>query len=302
MKAAARLLWAGGKTSRDEVMEALPYVTLGPWSLGPLTIHSFGVLVAIGVMVAHTIAQNRAVTLGQSKAKMGSLLGWMLLAGFVGGHVFNVLMYEPRTILTEPWKLFWILGSLSSYGGILGALIGIALWKRRNPDVVLAPFLDAAAFSLPVGWLFGRMGCALVHDHPGRTTDFPLAVDFGTHGLGGIRHDLGLYEAAWWLVVVAVFFALDKAKPALRQPPGFYLAFLPLIYAPVRFGLDFLRIPPEQGGDARYFGLTPAQYLSLTFFVVGIVLMTRWRRRSKAGAPEAALVVEGDGHSPIAGA
>lgn len=280
MKSGIELLDPGGVSVRRlrRRMAALPYFSVGPWSLGPITIYSFGVMVAIGVMLAHAVAVKRAVRLGLGEQTMRSLLGWMLVVGFVGSHVFNVLMYEPQVVLEDPLRLLWIPGSLSSFGGILGALIGVVVWKKRHPKVRPLPYLDAAAFALPVGWLFGRIGCALVHDHPGALTDFFLAVDFGPHAPGGIRHDLGLYEALWWVVLVGLVFGIDRLKPALRSPPGFYLALLPLAYTPVRFGLDFLRVPPQLGGDVRYFGLTPAQYLSIVFFLLGLLLMLRWRR------------------------
>ncbi len=259
---------------------AIPYFTIGPWALGPLKIHSFGIMVAIGVMLAHEIALWRTVALSHHhpklvRAHMNTLLGYLLLIGFVGSHVFDLIMYQPQALLKNPLLLIDFRTSLSSYGGIMGALIGLFIYSRKYPKRPLLPYLDAAAFSLPVGWFFGRLGCALVHDHPGAPTSFFLAVDFGNHGPGGIRHDLGLYEAIWWIVIIGLFFAIDRAKPHLRAQRGFFLGLLPVVYAPVRFSLDFLRVLPAEGGDARYFGLTPAQYISMTVFVVGLVLLKR---------------------------
>ena len=74
-------------------------------------------------------------------------------------------------------------------------------------------------------------------------------------------------------------------KPRKR---GFFMALLPLIYAPVRFFLDFLRETPDHGGDVRYYGLTPGQYGSILFFLVGIVIAVRIARR-----PEATLMLPG---------
>ena len=59
---------------------------------------------------------------------------------------------------------------------------------------------------------------------------------------------------------------------------GFYTAFVSLAYASVRFALDFLRAPFEQGGDARDFGLTPAQYAALVLMLVGVAVAVRTAR------------------------
>ena len=84
-------------------------------------------------------------------------------------------------------------------------------------------------------------------------------------------HDLGWYEFLYMsFLMVPAFFVLDR-KP---RPPGFFLVAFLLLYVPVRFLLDFLRI-----GDARYFGLTPGQYAGIAVFLAAIFLMVRIARR-----------------------
>jgi prolipoprotein diacylglyceryltransferase len=51
-----------------------------------------------------------------------------------------------------------------------------------------------------------------------------------------------------------------------------------MMYAPARFTLDFLRVPPELGGDIRYFGLTPGQYMSILLFLVSLYFFNRVRK------------------------
>jgi phosphatidylglycerol:prolipoprotein diacylglycerol transferase len=120
----------------------------------------------------------------------------------------------------------------------------------------------------------GRVGCALAHDHPGTVTSFPLAISLetdaarafvgGIYRSGGLEfpataatmgfHDLGLYELLYLsLVVIPLFYLWNRQ----RRPTGFYLAAFVSLYLPVRFTLDLLRI-----ADARYIGLTPAQWVA----------------------------------------
>jgi prolipoprotein diacylglyceryltransferase len=86
-------------------------------------------------------------------------------------------------------------------------------------------------------------------------------------------HDLGLYELLYLsLVIVPAFLYWSRQ----RRPNGFYLASFAALYFPVRFVLDMLRI-----ADARYFGLTPAQWAVAVIMVVLPIALLRGRRRSK---------------------
>jgi phosphatidylglycerol:prolipoprotein diacylglycerol transferase len=70
-------------------------------------------------------------------------------------------------------------------------------------------------------------------------------------------------------VIIALFIGLERRS---RRPVGFYCVLLPLVYAPVRFFLDFLRATPLEGGDVRYAGLTPAQWSSILMIGIGLAV------------------------------
>jgi phosphatidylglycerol:prolipoprotein diacylglycerol transferase len=105
------------------------------------------------------------------------------------------------------------------------------------------------------GWGVARIGCFVVHDHPGVSTSFPLAVT-GWPFPGGPRHDLGLYDAAALFAITGLLLFLRKR----RILEGRLLAVTAVLYAVSRFLLDFLRAGDVPYADARYLGLTPAQY------------------------------------------
>jgi phosphatidylglycerol:prolipoprotein diacylglycerol transferase len=298
----------------DLVLGVLPYWEFGPWPIwGPLKIHSFGLSVAIGLILCFYFSGRRAERkLGASAEELQNMGFYVVAIGWVFAHVLNVLMYEPHKVAANPLILLKVWGSISSYGGLIGGFIGFFVWHRFHPQFDRTAWMGHAAWSLPIPWFFGRIGCATVHDHPGRLAEdfwlwekirdifgkdlpeiFPLAIDFSESPYyDGIRHDLGLYEAIWWFPIVLIFFWLDR-KP---RPPGFYLAVLPLLYAPGRFLFDFLRIPESMGGDARYLGLTPAQYLSLGVFIAGAIYLPIVLKREplewKQWQPEAAIPPE----------
>lgn len=238
-----------------------------------LSIQPFGVLVATGVLLGAWVAGKFAERNELDPIATGDLVTYAVVTGFILGYFLNGFLYERETFmeaLRNPSMFFNTWLGLSSYGGFFGGILGCFIWKWRTKKELL-PYANAVCFGLPFGWLFGRLGCFVVHDHPGKVTDFFLAVDNYRFGQPPFqpRHDLGLYEVIYSLLIIALFIGLERAK---RRPVGFYCVLLPIVYAPVRFFLDFLRATPLEGGDVRYGGLTPAQWASFLMLGVGIAV------------------------------
>jgi phosphatidylglycerol---prolipoprotein diacylglyceryl transferase len=256
----------------------LPFFAPPAFSLGPLTVEAFGVAVAVAFWIGLTMFDRRIEARALDADVSRQLSHWMLAGGVVGAHLFSVLIYFPEKLRRDPWLLLRVWEDISSFGGMLGggAAALAYLWThpqvRRTADRLA--LLDAAAFVFPVALAIGRFGCALAHDHLGRITSFPLAISLATAPaqdlLAGAYaaaelswpadaaargfFDLGLLECVFLVsVVVPLFMYWDRD----RRPPGFYLFAFAALYLPVRFGLDTLRVT-----DARYAGLTPAQWVA----------------------------------------
>jgi phosphatidylglycerol:prolipoprotein diacylglycerol transferase len=202
------------------------------------------------------------------------MVTWSLVCGFLLAHFFDVFAYQTFGARPRLIDIINPISGFSSFGGFTGALIGLFVWCRRNREPVM-PYADSLAYGLATGWMFGRLGCFTAHDHPGRHTSFFLAV----HYPDGARHDLGLDEALW-AAGIALTFALLRRRG--KQPLGLYVTLLTLAYAPVRFGLDFLRATDVPEPDPRYFGLTPAQWGCVLVLFAGIGLAVWTRRNTRA--------------------
>ena len=259
----------------------IPYITLPELPLVPaglfrgfppvpISIKPFGALVATGVYFAAYLTVRRARRIGLQERVMTSFIAWGLGLGFVGAHVLDELFYYPERLVADPLSILKLWDGLSSFGGFTGGVIGVLIWRRLY-KVPALPYADNFMSMFPVGWAFGRAGCATAHDHPGLLSDSWLAVKYP----GGGRFDLGLLELLFTIPLMLCFLWLAK-KP---RPWGFFSALACISYAPVRFALDFLRerepVPGDMRGaiDPRYFYLTPAQWECFALLALGILLL-----------------------------
>ncbi|MFO0593814.1 MAG: prolipoprotein diacylglyceryl transferase family protein [Myxococcaceae bacterium] len=254
-------------------MALVPYFTLPQLDL-PFgqRIDVFGVLSAAGVVLGAWLAARMARQYGPGKDDaLRDVVPWAVMFGLYGGHFMHIFAYHPELLSAADWSLplrFW--DGLSSMGGVLGALLGIFVFFARTKQKLL-PYLDALALGTAPGWMVARIGCFLVHDHPGVRTDFFLAVDFPVRTYGGPRHDLGLYDALVLAAISVALFAWKQRRPL----QGRLMGLLALVYSLVRFGLDFLRASDLSFVDRRYAGLTPAQYIVLGLAATGVWLLVR---------------------------
>ena len=248
-----------------------------PWE--SLPIHGFGLLVAVGFVVGGRVALARARRLGLDPDHVQRVVGWLVVGTILGGHVGAELMYHPAELWSDPSRLLRVWQGLSSFGGF-AVCLPLAWWYFRSRRLPFWPYADCLAHGFAIGWFFGRMGCFVTHDHPGPETTFWLGV-YGTcpgRAPTVACHDLGLYEGLWSLAVFALFVALDRVP----RRAGTYALLLGLLYAPVRFVMDGFR--PEVT-DARYLGMTPAQYGAALLFVLCAIGVAARRDRAGPSAP-----------------
>jgi phosphatidylglycerol:prolipoprotein diacylglycerol transferase len=280
----------------------VPYFPQPDYHLfGPVTIHAFGAIVALAVIVGWRMVLARARRKGLDPERFEDLLLYVILSGFVVAHIYSVLAYFPREAMEDPLLLLKFWENISSFGGFVGGLLGFWLFfrfKARDLDAAARwRHIDVIAYVFPFAWAIGRAACSVAHDHPGTVTTFPLGISlrspeaqayitFFYREAGRLAelpplavlsrmafHDLGWYEFLYMsCLMVPAFLVLDR-KP---RPPGFFLIAFPLLYVPVRFFLDFLRI-----GDARYFGLTPAQYAGIAVFLAAVYFPVHLARRNE---------------------
>ncbi len=248
--------------------------------LGPIPIHVWGFLVSTGILAAVLLAVRGAKQKGLVVDKIWDASFGMIVAAFVGARLMHVFAYHWADYASSPIEIFkfWH-GGLSATGGVIGAILffGYFAYRHRLDFWVYA---DVFAYAFPLGYFIGRLGCFLVHDHPGTLSDFVLAVKYP----GGARHDLGLYLSLSGGLMFLVMLLLKKfepksagpvagqpsgATPKSGWPEGTYTVAFFIWYGFTRLFLDFLRARDLPYVDTRYYGLTPAQYFGIILLITG---------------------------------
>ncbi len=239
----------------------LPFFQFTTFHIGLIPIQVWGLLVATGIFSATWVAAKKAKRDGLDPDIVWDLAFWVILSAFIGARLFEVV-YDPGLYFFHPIELLKIWnGGFAEMGGFIGAMIALIVFFRLKKLDAWA-YIGCIAYALPLGFGIGRIGCFLIHDHPGTLTHFILGVKYPD----GIRHDLGLDLSIEGFLLFILFVILDRKH---AKPKTFVIAFL-ILHGTIRFFLDFLRII-----DVRYFFLTPAQYISIAMVAAGTILLLR---------------------------
>jgi len=268
----------------------MPYFHVPPVQLGPVSVHVFGCIAALAVFLGVKACRHRAAELDLDVQVIDRLMPWLFLGVVLGAHFVSVALYMPERILEEPFVLIRLWDGISSFGGILGGLLAAFLFFKWL-GINMRYYKQALLFGAVVSLMVGRLGCAVIHDHPGKQTTSPVAIqgwpttetphrELGFYTEGLRRHDLGLYEFVVLVPLTGLLYLVRHIRPF----ENFHMVLVLLLYTPARFMLDFLRV-----FEKRYYGLTPGQYFSGALFFLAVCLachgLWQWRTRLSLEVP-----------------
>ncbi|HEY8079430.1 MAG TPA: prolipoprotein diacylglyceryl transferase family protein [Labilithrix sp.] len=291
----------------------LPFVFLDESKLGPF--HAFGLCCAAGFFLWDWAFMKRGLARGYARGDLRALTAWLLVTGTFVAWLVDVVFYHSGDRAIDSSVSAW--QGFSATGGFVGALIGALAWTRvfvgrdadtrrfvvrlRKEPQALLRASDVIVSTWTVAAACGRLGCSLIHDHPGVTVakgslasflavGWPRGPEEGvSHVLGPLhvvtgaaeaRLDLGLLECLFFVVLSIVFVATWKRELKL----GTYTIAGTIAYGTFRLLLDFARITDGPGGDVRHGGLTFAQYVGLAMIALGVTLFVRRMRSAPAPA------------------
>jgi len=250
--------------------------------LGFFVLPTYGVLLALGLVVALWTAGRRAASVGLPREKVVDLGVWVVLWGLLGGKL--LLVITDPSYLQSPQGLASLLRAGGVfYGGLLAALVA-AIFLFRRWQLPFFPVADVVAPSIALGHAFGRLGCFAAGCCFGAACQAPWAVVFTDPKAAEISgtplhvplHPTQLYEALFNFVnYLFLAWLFRRLRPKLSgQVLGAYL----LSYGLARFVIEFYRGDADRG---FLFGglLSTSQAIALLLVPLGAALVMRAFRR-----------------------
>ena len=274
-------------TEPQIMMAALPFPNIDPvlFSIGPLSVHWYGIGYVIGILFAWWYGKklvNTARLWPNNNAPMDPLalddfVLWAALGVVIGGRLGYVLFYNFDFYISNPQEIpaVWD-GGMSFHGGILGTTVAMILFARKRGIPVWSMF-DTIAAGVPIGLGVVRIANFINSELWGRVSDVSWAVYFPNGGPLP-RHPSQLYEAALEGFVLFFVLALLIWKGNKLKAPGFIAGAFVAGYGLSRILVEFFREPDAQLGYLVGGWMTMGMVLSVPMVLLGVWAMWRGNR------------------------
>ena len=260
------------------IVASIPSPSSGALNIGPLSIHAYGLMIALGVIAAVWLLGRRLESSGEGTREDASAIAvWAVAAGVIGARLYHVAtdwstFEHDLGRIPQIWR-----GGLGIPGGILGGTLAAA-WAFRRRGIPAAVGLSAAAPTLPLAQAIGRWGNWWNQELFGKPTTLPWALKISADKVpvpyppGTTFHPTFLYESLWNLALCVALLRIDR-KFTLR--PGRLFAVYVVGYAIGRFWIEGLRIDPAHTTG----GLRLNQWVALVVgLLAAVYLAVDWRQ------------------------
>jgi phosphatidylglycerol:prolipoprotein diacylglycerol transferase len=240
-----------------------------PWVDLPVT--TFGVMMALGFLVAYAITAKGMAEDGLDVEQAPNLLLWIMIGGVFGSKIYFAIDVSIR----EGAPFFALLfdrAGMTWYGGLMGGAL-LAIIGSRVHGIPIGTFAKNVAPALAVGQAFGRIGCFLVGDDYGKVTDVPWGVSFpqGAPPTLDTVHPTQLYEVMWLLPVAGVLWLRRNKSPWLI---GEYL----MANGAGRIVIEHWRV-----NERVALGMTEPQWIGVALLTVGLAgWLYQWTKHRRA--------------------
>jgi len=257
------------------------------FELGPITLYTYGVLLAAAYLVGLKLAMVRAKARGLDANRVLDLGIYIIISALVGAKLL-LLVTDFRTFRADPRELLTLARSGGVFYGGLILAVAVALWYIRRVGLPLWTTCDVFAPGIALGHVVGRFGCFFAGCCYGKPTMKPWGITFtdpfaasnvGTP-LGVPLHPTQLYEAGAELLILIVLLVTERKG---RPFPGRTFWLYMLLYAVSRFIIEFFR------GDERgtVFMFSTSQFISLLLAPLAVAMLV-YLSRAKTPEPKRA--------------
>lgn len=254
------------------------------FKLGPLTVYSYGMMMALGFLAADFVISAECKRRGLNTDFASSLVVWAAIAGIACSRLYSVID-NFSSYMHDPWSIIFSGSGFVWYGGLIGGLLS-SYFVSRYYQINFLTAADMAGPALVIGQALGRIGCHLSGDGDwGMPTMLPWGVAYPNAIVGwngnsvlkldsrnhlvsaffpGVRvHPTPIYEA---ILYGLIFLFLWSRRKETKVPGQLFYLYLMLAGA-ARFMVEFLRVNPRV-----VIGLSEAQLIALAMMVIGASL------------------------------
>lgn len=247
-------------------------------TLGPVTIHGYGLMIAIGILCALFVAGKRAKNRALNSDFVFNLGMVAIVAGFAGAKLLYCII-EYKAFLSNPLNTLSG-GGFVVYGGLIAGVLAAMLMCRAK-KVSFLGYFDLTAPSIALAQGFGRIGCFLAGCCYGCQTDSFLGVVFPESAIApsGVRLlPTQLFSSAGDFAIAAVLLLYARKECRTGKVGALYL----ILYSVGRFCIEFFR------SDARgaVGALSTSQFISIFTLALGLALFFVEKVPWKKAQPE----------------
>ncbi|HEY3374337.1 MAG TPA: prolipoprotein diacylglyceryl transferase [Candidatus Aquicultor sp.] len=238
------------------------------FKIGPLTIHTYGVAMAIAFLVAVILIRSEAKRKGFNPDIAYDIVLFAMIGGILGARIVYVIDFWSE-FASNVAQIFAIWqGGLVFYGGLIGGALAVVGYVKLR-KLPVGKIADMVAPSLALGSAIGRLGCFANGCCYGKETTLPWGVTFNNaesfaRPLGIPLQPTQLYEFAYNIVTLGVLLWL---RPRIKSDGMLFWVFITL-YGLFRFIVEFFRANP-----AFLLGMSASQAFSIVMFISGITVI-----------------------------
>jgi phosphatidylglycerol:prolipoprotein diacylglycerol transferase len=247
---------------------------------GPITVYTYGVLLAAAYLLGLQLARVRAKARGLDANRVLDLGIYIIIAALIGAKLL-LLVTDFRTFSSNPRELLTLARSGGVFYGGLILAVAVALVYIRKIGLPLWTTCDVFAPGIAVGHVVGRFGCLFAGCCYGKPTTLPWGITFtdpfaaanvGTP-LGVPLHPTQIYEAGAEAIILGVLLATERKG---RPYPGRTFWLYMLLYAISRFIIEFFR-GDERGAVGMF---STSQFISILLAPLAVVMLVYLARRT----------------------
>lgn len=238
-----------------------------------LTVHSYGVMLVVGFLIAVWFAKKRATRFGLEPDQIIDAGFWALPLGIIGARLFFVAQDLPRYLGNPGLIVSEGFQGLTSFGGVAFGVLGLYIWSRLAKKPATSIY-DTAAAPFLIAHPIGRIGCLLNGCCHGGSCDLPWGVP--VTGLPGLYHPAQVYDGLLNLVGLAALLAWERRG---SHGPGQSAGFALIAHGVARFIYEFWRA----GVTSTTIGSLPITEGHIAALVVAAIgaFMMWWGSRRK---------------------